>query len=293
MVIIETGQGIGGAAASSLEIVMVDPKGAKAATDGTKVTTKNVIRVSMEDHSGKDREEAKRELEEEMVEQRRKKLACFQKTRSGIVKKGDTTKAPTPVNSPFTLEELVHMIDVSINSKYVADLEGITCTLTNSVRGSVESLKLEFKQELERMSCQVRAMVQQVLDEARDKREVGSSSAGNVIHSLDAMATQGALMGAGAQKTQMVNPNLQQPYYQIQAYGPNSQVFPNAYFTRPPVMPTVTGGGGGAYLGMSDNIRDQVTRTLREFGLDTKGRVRAYQKPYPEFFDNMPYPRGF
>jgi hypothetical protein len=54
---------------------------------------------------------------------------------------------------------------------------GITCTLTDSVRGSVESLKLEFKREMERMPRQVRAIVQQVLDDARDKREIGSSSA--------------------------------------------------------------------------------------------------------------------
>jgi hypothetical protein len=38
------------------------------------------------------------------------------------MKKGDTTKESTPVNSSFTLEELVHMIDVSINGKYGADL---------------------------------------------------------------------------------------------------------------------------------------------------------------------------
>jgi hypothetical protein len=40
-------------------------------------------------------------------------------------------------------------------------------------------------------------------------------------------------------------------------------------------------------------MRDQVSRTLREFGLEPKGKTRTYQKPYPEFFDNVPYPRGF
>jgi hypothetical protein len=51
------------------------------------------------------------------------------------VKKGDTVKASTPVNSQFTIEELVHMIDVFVNSKYGAHLEGITRTLTDSVKG--------------------------------------------------------------------------------------------------------------------------------------------------------------
>jgi hypothetical protein len=63
---------------------------------------------------------------EEMEERHRKKLACFQKTHGGVVKKGDIVQASRLVNSPFTLEELVHMIDVSVNSKYGTDLEGIT-----------------------------------------------------------------------------------------------------------------------------------------------------------------------
>jgi hypothetical protein len=77
-----------------------------------------------------------------------------------VIKKGNTAKASAPVNSSFTLEELVHMIDVSVSSKYGADLEVIARTLTDSVRGSVESLRLEFKQESEKMPRQVRAMVQ-------------------------------------------------------------------------------------------------------------------------------------
>jgi hypothetical protein len=65
-------------------------------------------------------------MEEVMAKRKRQKLACFQMTRSGVVKKGDTMKASTPVNSPFTLEELVHIIDVSVSSKYVVNLEPIT-----------------------------------------------------------------------------------------------------------------------------------------------------------------------
>jgi uncharacterized alkaline shock family protein YloU len=76
------------------------------------------------------------------------------------MKKGDTVKTSIPVNSPFTLEELVHLIDVSVNNKYGADLEGITHTLTDSVKRSVESLRLEFKEESEKMAQQIRAMVQ-------------------------------------------------------------------------------------------------------------------------------------
>jgi hypothetical protein len=95
--------------------------------------------------------------------------------KSGVVKKGDTTKAFPPVNSPFTLEELIHMIDVSVNSMYGADLEGITRTLMDSVRGSVESLRLEFKQESENVPRQVRGLIQQLLGEAKGKHDAESA----------------------------------------------------------------------------------------------------------------------
>jgi hypothetical protein len=45
----------------------------------------------------------------------------------------------------------MHMIDVFVNSNYGADLEGITHTLMDSGKGSVESLRLEFKQESKNM----------------------------------------------------------------------------------------------------------------------------------------------
>jgi hypothetical protein len=36
-----------------------------------------------------------------------------------------------------------------------------------------------------------------------------------------------------------------------------------------------------------------VARTLREFSFEPKGHTRSYRKPYPKFFDTVPYPRGF
>jgi hypothetical protein len=41
---------------------------------------------------------------------------------------------------------------------------------------------------------------------------------------------------------------------------------------------------------MNEGVRDQIARTLREFGFTPKGRARSYQKPYPEYFDTRPYP---
>jgi hypothetical protein len=32
---------------------------------------------------------------------------------------------------------------------------------------------------------------------------------------------------------------------------------------------------------------------MREVGFATLGRAKSYRKSYPEFFDSVPYPRGF
>jgi hypothetical protein len=37
---------------------------------------------------------------------------------------------------------------------------------------------------------------------------------------------------------------------------------------------------------MNEGVRDQIART-------PKGRARSYQQPYSEYFDMVPYPRGF
>jgi hypothetical protein len=44
---------------------------------------------------------------------------------------------------------------------------------------------------------------------------------------------------------------------------------------------------------MTEGARDQITRALREFDFTPKGCARAYQKPYPEYYDTIPYPCGF
>jgi hypothetical protein len=65
---------------------------------------------------------------------------------------------------------------------------------------------------------------------------------------------------------------------------------PDAFFPRTPATPLAT---GDAYPGLSENVREYVARTLREFELEPKGRAKTYHKPYSEFFNTIPYPRGF
>jgi hypothetical protein len=89
----------------------------------TEVGPHNMIGVAMEDLPEAKRRALKKELEEEMAEARMRKLACFQKTRTGVIKKivpAITTAATaTPTVIPnLTTEELVKFIDVVVASKY-------------------------------------------------------------------------------------------------------------------------------------------------------------------------------
>jgi hypothetical protein len=198
---------------------MFDPKMTKAMGDGAGINPGNVIEVAMGDLSEKDQNDLElklqRKMEGVMAERRKKKLACFQKAKHGVVKKGDMVKASTPVNSPFTLEELVQLIDASVNSKYGVDLEGITRTLTDSVKGTVESLRLEFKQESKKMPREIRAMVQQVLGESREKCHTEGSDVNTAAMGTTSATTLGPQLNLGRAGNPRGNtgPNYQQPFY--------------------------------------------------------------------------------
>jgi hypothetical protein len=134
--------------------------------------------------------------------------------------------------------------------------------------------------------------VQQVLGESREKH----TTEGSDVNAASVGATSAATLGSHPNLGRAVNPggnttqNFPQPDYYVHAYGPGNQTVPDAFFPKPPATPLAT---GDAYPGMSENVREQVARTLREFGLEPKGRAKTYQKPFPDVFDTIPYPRVF
>jgi hypothetical protein len=77
---------------------MEDPNGLKASlvAAGAGVQAKNTINMMMEDLLEEDWKEIERDLEEEMAEVRRRKLACFQKMSNDVVKKSGTTERQAP-----------------------------------------------------------------------------------------------------------------------------------------------------------------------------------------------------
>jgi hypothetical protein len=128
-------------------------------------------------------------------------------------------------------------------------------------------------------------------------------------HQLHGVAGEFLLGGSrvaheGGGMSQVANFNLPQPFYLTIAYGPTFP--PPGNHTPYGVMSDARLAWKSAALApytlntdrmesgeMSENVRDQVMRTLRELGFAPKGHAKVYQRPYPEYLDSVPYPRGF
>jgi hypothetical protein len=156
---------------------MADPNGvnALAAVDGANVNARNTIDVGMEGLPEEDQKEIERELEEEIVERRWKKLACFQKIRNGVIKKFDTASASgVKVDSPLSHEDHVHMVDVSVASKYGADLTQLTHVVAEDMWNTLDAFKQDLGSNLPR---QVRMLVQHINGESQGKQVEGYAGA--------------------------------------------------------------------------------------------------------------------
>jgi hypothetical protein len=77
---------------------MTNPKDGGARTE---VGPHNTIGVVMEDHPEAEKIAIEKELEEEMAMARRRKLACFQKTHTGVIKKTVPAITTTMTTAPM------------------------------------------------------------------------------------------------------------------------------------------------------------------------------------------------
>jgi hypothetical protein len=109
-------------------------------------------------------------------------------------------------------------------------------------------------------------MVQQVLGEAKGKCDTEGADVTATTTTASA-ATLGLHVNPSRVGSQGGNtkPNFPQPYYQVHAYGPGTQPILDSYFPRPPVT---SSAAVEAFPTMSENMTEQVARTLREFGLE-------------------------
>jgi hypothetical protein len=150
---------------------MTNPKESGARTE---VGPHNTIDVAMDDLPEVEGRVLEKELEEEMAEAQRRKLACFQYTRMGVIKKTVLTittvaTATSTVTPNLTLEELVKFMDVAVASKYGNDLMNFTHTITEEVCSTLDTFKTDLQNTLPH---QIRSVVQQVQGESWDKQPV-------------------------------------------------------------------------------------------------------------------------
>jgi hypothetical protein len=121
----------------------------------TEVGPHNTIGVAMEDLPEAERIVLEKELEEEMDEARRRKLAFSKKTHTGVIKKTiptiTTMATATPTVTPnLTPEELVKFMDVAVASKYVNDHMNFTRTITEEVCSTLDTFDTDLQNTLPR-----------------------------------------------------------------------------------------------------------------------------------------------
>jgi hypothetical protein len=119
----------------------------------TKVGPHKTIDMTMEDLPEAERRALEKELKEEMAEARRKKLACFQKTHTGVIMKivlaiTITATATSTVTTNLTPEELVKFIDVAVASKYGNNLMNFTHTITEEVHSTLDTFNTDLQNTL-------------------------------------------------------------------------------------------------------------------------------------------------
>jgi hypothetical protein len=128
----------------------------------TEVGPRNTISMAMEDLPETERRALEMELEEEMAEARRRKLTCFRKTCTGVIKKTVLAIMTMVVSSSMvtpnlTPEELVEFMDVAVASKYRNDLMNFTHSITEEVRSTIDKFKTDLQNTLPR---QIRSVMQ-------------------------------------------------------------------------------------------------------------------------------------
>jgi hypothetical protein len=128
----------------------------------------------MENLADEDRKEVERELEEEMVEIQRRKLACFTKMLNDIIKKSDiAAMSGSKVKAQLSPEDLVYMVVVSVANKYGADLMQFTPVVAEDMCSTLDAFKQDLNSNLPR---QVRTLIQQSSGESQGKRVEGHTA---------------------------------------------------------------------------------------------------------------------
>jgi hypothetical protein len=283
--------------------------------NGSDIDSDNIIPVELEDLT----EELRLEMELALEEQRKAWLAGLQKTRNGVVKKVATQSVTPSASKPLddevtkSTEELVHLIDTSVASKYGNSMHALAKNMTDKFEEFKVQLSKEYGIGLPH--------------HAPSSNQLGTQQIPNNFHVPDAstnaiqpyVATSNShngqnLVGSSANtffpsvahptvttsvppnhnRSGVLNPNLQQPYYQTVAYNdqpsytqfganpqPSYNQFGNAssfplqtshtQVSLPENLSRVAIPSTPQINSTPPSMKDQLADILREYGLAPKG----------------------
>lgn len=130
----------------------------------------NIIAIALDELSEDERRELQQELEEDMKELQKKKLAGYQRTRNGVIKRviPPSSSAPqtTEVSKPISADEIAYLIDTSVASKFGDNMMHFMDQFSKNLENSLPG--------------QIRSVVLQINDEQRGKQLVAQNSSVNL-----------------------------------------------------------------------------------------------------------------
>ena len=107
------------------------------------------------------------------MEKLKQKLAGFQRTRNGVIQKVATPSHPAGVSKTACTEEIAHLIDASVASKYDKQMTDMACTITEFVVSKFDEYREQFNKDIQiSLPRQIRSMVLQANDERYEKQPV-------------------------------------------------------------------------------------------------------------------------
>uniref|UniRef100_J3NCY2 Retrotransposon gag domain-containing protein n=1 Tax=Oryza brachyantha TaxID=4533 RepID=J3NCY2_ORYBR len=203
-------------------------------------------------------EEYREELERKKQDLESLTLLCFQKTRQGIVKK-DATLPSVSVESKGGTPPIFLLAHSSFNSAPLITNSNYDSRVNGNLVGT-------FVPPYRTVAYSIPPIPPQGL----------GITYGTLPNNNNSVL----------QHTRYTPPN-QMPQYPYDTPSPNVfapqpqiDVTHNRLMAEPPMEPEI--------------LKDQLFSIFRDtFGVEPKSRARAYRKPYPDFYDTVPYPRGF
>jgi hypothetical protein len=114
----------------------------------------------------------------------------------------------------------------------------------------------------------------------------------NTIAYTDPTPLPGSSLGFLSNHAYQTPPHFN-AYGQLEA-GSLGYETPPQFLFRPQLVDMMLGRATAEPDADPNNLTNQLATILHEsFSIEPKGRVRVYQKPHPDYYDQLSYPRGY